>query len=64
MPKTREFSEKERLEVIKIHLQSYSLRSIGKLLEINHQTIGKIIKKQNYGTIKNLPERGRKLSTN
>ena len=64
MPKTKEISEKERLDGIQLHFQGCSMRSIAKLLETNHRSIGKIIKKkENYGTIKNLPGRGRKLST-
>ena len=64
MPKTKEFSEKERLEIIERHAQGQSMREIAKLFKTSHRSIGYIIKKKDkFGTIKNLPGRGRKMAT-
>ena len=61
MPKFRELSESERMEILKEHYDGKSNRKIVDDRNISHSCVNKLIKKgNNYGTVKTLPGRGRK----
>lgn len=61
MVKYKELSEFTRLTVIELYSKGLSMRSIAQQIGSNHRTVGQIIKKKKqYGTVKNLPGRGRK----
>lgn len=64
MVKNKEFSLFERIQIIELHAHGKSLRKIAEMFDTYHSVISKIIrKKEMFGTIKNLPGRGRKSCT-